>query len=98
MHRKLLLIVNPAAGRGAYKRDFADAVKTLDDGGCRTTVVFTGHRGDATEMAAGLGPEYDLLACVGGDGTLSEVMAGLKKLKNPPPLGPISPPSAPSPK
>ena len=22
MHRKLLLIVNPAAGRGAYKKDF----------------------------------------------------------------------------
>ena len=87
MHRKLLLIVNPAAGRGAYQKDFADALKILDDGGCRTTVVFTGHRGDATEMAAGLGPEYDLLACVGGDGTLSEVMAGLMKLKEPPPLG-----------
>lgn len=87
MHRKLLLIVNPAAGRGAYKKDFADALKALDDGGCRTTVVFTGHRGDATEMAAGLGPEYDLIACVGGDGTLSEVMAGLMRLKDPPPLG-----------
>lgn len=87
MHRKLLLIVNPAAGRGAYKKDFADAIKALDDGGCRTTVVFTGHRGDATEMAAGLGSEYDLIACVGGDGTLSEVMAGLMQLKNPPPLG-----------
>ena len=87
MHRKLLLIVNPAAGRGAYKKDFADAIKALDDGGCRTTVVFTGHRGNATEMAAGLGSEYDLIACVGGDGTLSEVMAGLMQLKNPPPLG-----------
>ena len=45
MHRKLLLIVNPAAGRGAYKKDFADGLKLLDDGGCRTTVIFTGHRG-----------------------------------------------------
>ncbi len=87
MHRKLLLIVNPAAGRGAYKKDLADALKTLDDGGCRTTVVFTGHRGDATELASGLGSEYDLIACVGGDGTLSEVMAGLMQMKTPPLLG-----------
>ena len=87
MHRKLLLIVNPAAGRGAYKKDFADGLKILDDGGCRTTVVFTGHQGDATEMAAGLGPEYNLIACLGGDGTLSEVMSGLMQLKDPPPLG-----------
>ncbi len=87
MSRKLLLIVNPAAGRGVYKLSFADSLQTLHDGGCRTTVCFTSARGDATKLAAQLGSEYDLVACLGGDGTLSEVMAGLMRLQNPPPLG-----------
>lgn len=87
MRRKLLLIVNPAAGRGIYKKDFADTLQTLDDGGCRTTVCFTDSRGHATDMARALGAGFDLIACLGGDGTLSEVMAGLMQLPDPPPLG-----------
>ena len=87
MERKLLLIVNPAAGRGAYKVGFADALQVLHDGGCRTTVCFTDARGDATRLARELGADFDLIACVGGDGTLSEVMAGLMLMNNPPPLG-----------
>ncbi len=87
MKRRLLLIVNPAAGRGAYKKDFADALKVLDDGGCTPTVCFTAGTGDATRLAHSLGADFDLLACIGGDGTLSEVMAGLMQLQNPPPLG-----------
>ena len=51
MKRKLLLIVNPAAGRGAYKQGFADALYTLSQGGCDTTVYFTEGRGDATVLA-----------------------------------------------
>ena len=87
MERKLLLIVNPAAGRGAYKVGFADTLQVLHDGGCRTTVCFTDARGDATRLARELGADFDLIACVGGDGTLSEVMAGLMLMNNPPPLG-----------
>ena len=82
-----MLIVNPAAGRGAYKRGFAEALHTFSQGGCRTTVFFTEERGDATALAREHGAEYDLLACAGGDGTLSEVMAGLMQLQDPPPLG-----------
>ena len=85
--RKLMLIVNPAAGSGAYKRDFADALLTFSQGGVCATVFFTRGRGDATELAAAHAGNFDLVACVGGDGTLSEVMAGLMQLQNPPPLG-----------
>ena len=87
MDRKLMLIVNPAAGRGAYKKDFADALYTFSQGGYRTTVCFTKGRGDATQIARDHGADFDLVACVGGDGTLSEVMAGLMQLQSPPPLG-----------
>ena len=87
MDKRLMLIVNPAAGRGAYKNGFADAMHTLDKGGMRTTVFFTAGRGDATTLAAEHAADFDTVACIGGDGTLSEVMAGLMKVENPPPLG-----------
>ena len=44
-------------------------------------------RGDATDYAANYASGYDVVACVGGDGTLSEVLAGLMQIKNPPPVG-----------
>lgn len=87
MQRKLMLIINPAAGRGGYKLNLGDALQTLDQGGYRTTLFFTAARKDATEFAARYGADYDTVACIGGDGTLSEVMAGLMRLQNPPPLG-----------
>ena len=87
MDQKLMLIINPAAGRGGYKYNFSDALLALDEGGFRTTLFFTAGRGDATRFVAEHGAEYDVVACVGGDGTLSEVMGGLMQLKNPPRLG-----------
>ena len=87
MKKKLMLIINPAAGRGAYKAGLPEALQLLDQGGYRTTLFFTAGRGDATALAAEHGAEYDTVACIGGDGTLSEVLAGLMRLDNPPPIG-----------
>lgn len=85
--KKLMMIINPAAGRGDYRTNLAEALQLLDRGGFRTTLFFTAGRGDATAYAAEHGEEYDVAVCVGGDGTLSEMMAGLMKLRNPPPVG-----------
>ena len=85
--KKLMLIVNPAAGKGSYKVNFGDALNILDKGGFRTTLFFTERPGDATTYAAAHGAEFDTVACIGGDGTLSEVMAGLMQLPSPPQLG-----------
>lgn len=85
--RNLMLIINPAAGRGGYKLNLPDALQTLDAKGLRTTLYFTANRGDATEFVRTEGEKYDVVACVGGDGTLSEVMAGLMQLKKRPDLG-----------
>ena len=87
MKKKLMLIINPAAGRGAYKFNLPEALQLLDQGGFQTTLFFTAGRGDATRIAAEQGADYDTVACVGGDGTLSEVLAGLMRLDNPPPIG-----------
>ena len=87
MNKKLMLIINPAAGRGGYKLNLPDALHLLDRGGFRTTLFFTAGRGDATEFAAAHGEEYDVVACIGGDGTLSEVLSGLMRLEHPPKVG-----------
>ena len=87
MTKSLMLIVNPMAGRGAYKNGFGDAMALLARGGYRTTLFFTSTRGDSSRFAAEFAKDYDTVACIGGDGTLSEVMAGLMRLDNPPPLG-----------
>ena len=87
MDKKLMLIVNPAAGRGGYKYNFAEAMNELDKGGYRTTLYFTSGRGEATELAAAYAGEYDYAVCIGGDGTLSEVLGGLMRLEKRPYVG-----------
>ncbi len=85
--KRLMLIVNPSAGRGGYRYYFGEAMKTLADGGFRTEVFFTSRPSDATNFAKAYAADFDAVACVGGDGTLSEVIGGLMKIPNPPPLG-----------
>ena len=85
--KKLMLIVNPSAGRGGYRYYFGEAMKTLADGGFRTELFFTGGPEDAPEFARAYAAEFDTVACIGGDGTLSEVIGGLMKIPNPPPIG-----------
>lgn len=85
--KKLMLVVNPNAGRGAYKYGFVEALNALDDGGYRPTLFFTHQRGEATELVAQYGSEFNTVVCIGGDGTLSEVMSGLMRLEKKPQLG-----------
>ena len=85
--KNLMLVVNPAAGRGGYKFNLPDALHTLDRGGYRTTLFFASARGEATQLVREYGENYDVVTCIGGDGTLSEVIGGLMALDNPPKLG-----------
>ena len=87
MKKKLMLIINPVAGKARYKDGFGDVMRIFSEGGYRTTVFFTEAQGDATQFAAEFAPQFDAIACIGGDGTLSEVIAGLMRVENPPPLG-----------
>lgn len=87
MKKKMMLIINPMAGRGAYTYNFPEAMNLLSYGGYAPTLFFTGKRGDAMRFAEEYAEDFDTVACIGGDGTLSEVLAGLMKHKDPPPVG-----------
>lgn len=87
MDKNLMLIVNPAAGRGAYTANFGEAMHELAGGGYKTSLFFTQARGDAVRFAKEHAAQYDTVACIGGDGTLSEVLSGLMEIENPPYVG-----------
>ena len=87
MRKKMMVIVNPVAGRGGYALNFGEAMRVLSNGGVIPALFFTAGRGDATDFAREYASEYDIVTCVGGDGTLSEVLAGLMEIKDPPPVG-----------
>ncbi len=87
MHKKLMLILNPVAGSGSGITSFGSAMEVLYRGGYIPTVYYTAAVGEATGMVLKHAMEYDCVVCIGGDGTLSETVAGLVQLKEPPPLG-----------
>ena len=82
-----MIIINPVAGRGGFRFFFGDAMHKLAAGGLQPCLFFTNSRGDAIELAKQYAQDYDMVACIGGDGTLSEVITGLMKIKDPPPIG-----------
>jgi len=75
---KVLIIANPVAGHGRTKKRLPAVRSALDEIGIPYDVVETEHRGHATEISrAAAANGYSVLAAMGGDGTLSEVVNGL---------------------
>lgn len=85
--KKLMLLVNPVAGKAGYKDGFGDVLETFSAGGYLPTVFMTTGPKDATDIIVKYSGDYDLAVCFGGDGTLSETVSGIIQLKNAPPLG-----------
>ena len=79
MKKTIMLLVNPNSGKGVTSGKLGEIVYRLALAGYNVTTRFT-EKGRVTEFAKNTGGKYPLLACVGGDGTLSETVAGLMKL------------------
>lgn len=85
--RKLLFVFNPKSGKGLIKNCLLDIVDTMVKAGYETTVYTTQDRGDATRKVREDGANYDRIVCSGGDGTLDEVVTGLREADLHVPLG-----------
>ena len=85
--KKLLMIVNPRAGRSKPRGPLYDAAAALCDAGYLLRIRRTTAAGDAARIAAQEGGDYDTVVAVGGDGTLNEVISGIQTLKTPPVVG-----------
>lgn len=85
--KKLLLIVNPRAGKTKSRTPLFDAVARFSKAGYLVNVFVTEKGGDATRAAAEMGSDYDIVVCSGGDGTLNETLSGLMTLPQRPQVG-----------
>lgn len=81
-----MLIVNPFSGRGLAKSTLGNIVSLICEEG-HTVSVYTTHKNSPEFLARTYGAKYDLVVCVGGDGTLSGVASGLIQAVSPPPFG-----------
>ena len=82
-HAAVHVIINPAAGHGKGRRIAGKALSGLRDRGLYAQEYVTEGRGHATSIAAGLPDDGLPLMVLGGDGTLNEVINGLKALSHP---------------
>jgi len=76
--RRILVIFNPAAGRGrSGAKRLSRVVAELELRGCTVTVLSTRAPGDAERLAREADPAFDLIVAAGGDGTVNEVANGI---------------------
>ncbi|MDD7019862.1 MAG: acylglycerol kinase family protein, partial [Hornefia butyriciproducens] len=75
--KRALVIINPCAGTKQANRHFVQITDILCKAGYETVVATTAGRGDGTEIARTRSRKFDLVVCIGGDGTYTEVAAGV---------------------
>lgn len=73
----VVLIVNPRAGKCQGSKKLCDIVQTIQERGYLPTILITHRPGDARRFACEHGDKGRVICCVGGDGTLSEVISGM---------------------
>ena len=84
---RLLLIINPRAGKAQVKSHLLGIIDIFIKAGWQVEVHITQAPLDAMEIAWTKGSQADLVVCSGGDGTLSETISGMTRLDAPPCLG-----------
>ena len=87
MGKRLLLIINPHAGRAAIKAHALDVIDVFVREGYDVTCYTTQKTGDPAEIVEKIGCGFDRIVCCGGDGTVNEGLNGLMRLQKRPELG-----------
>lgn len=85
--KRVLLIVNPKAGKMQSKYAMYNIVSRLCEDGYRVTVQTTLYRGHAGELAERAWEDQDFCICCGGDGTLNETVSGMMRADKRIPIG-----------
>ncbi|MBQ1947950.1 MAG: YegS/Rv2252/BmrU family lipid kinase [Clostridia bacterium] len=75
---ELLLIINPQAGLKKFNRYTLDVIEKFTNAGYVCTVCTTSKETGAVHCIEKFGAKADVIVCVGGDGTFSEVISGMR--------------------
>ncbi len=76
MLQNVLFVINPRAG--SEKSILNNLKNALGDHSLKYDFVFTKHPGHAKEITENKATDYDAIVAVGGDGTVNEIVNGLK--------------------
>lgn len=82
MTKKVLLIVNPKAGKLKSRNRLFSLVKQISLRADVCNMVMTRRPLDATTLVEKNHNKYDIIACLGGDGTLNEVITGIMNVQS----------------
>lgn len=85
--KKLFLVMNPCSGKKRANKVLAEIIDVFNRADYEVTAYMTAARGDATRAAAERAADFDRIVCIGGDGTLNEVIAGLHEVRQQTPIG-----------
>lgn len=77
MMKKVLIVLNPCAGTRQANKVFVEIIQIFCEGGYAPVVMTTTARGDGTTIVKDYAADFDLVVCIGGDGTFNEAAAGL---------------------
>lgn len=87
MNKKLLLILNPCSGQKKANKYIIDIVSLFTLAGYDCTFHVTSFSKDAEQYVTNNSQNFELIVCIGGDGTLNEVISGLMASGNNIPIG-----------
>lgn len=79
--KKMLFVFNPHAGKGQIKAHLCEIIDLFTAGGYEVLAYATQAPKDGYEKIVSDGKKYDLIVVSGGDGTLSEAVGALMKLR-----------------
>ena len=77
MKRKMLMVVNPVAGKGKIGEELMEILQLFCEKGWLPTVLTTSAEDGQMSRLRKVAGQYDLVVCAGGDGTLSGVINAL---------------------
>ena len=81
MEKKILLVVNPVAGKGTTSKDINQIKENFEMSGFEVETKLTTLDNSAEKIVEKSDSKEDIIVAIGGDGTLNGVVNGVTKSK-----------------